>query len=68
MTATHGTNGNCSEGLQQFDTLTASDMQQLADGESVIVGRDVLPFLAFTPATHEVRSLSRAIAREMAAS
>lgn len=64
VTASRGSEGHRSEGLQQFDTLTAADMQQLADGESVIVGRDLLPFLAFTPATYERRAMKRAIKRE----
>ena len=56
--------GNRQESIQQYDVLTTSDMQQLADGESVIVGRDLLPFLATSRGVHEIRSLRRRIRRE----
>jgi len=39
-------------------------MQQLDDGESVFVARRLLPFLAFTPALHEMGSMRRAVKRE----
>ena len=39
-------------------------MQQLDDGESVVVARRLLPFLAFTPALHELRGMKRAVKRE----
>ena len=56
--------GNRQESIQQFDVLTTSDLQQLGDGESVIVGRDLLPFLATSRGVHEIRSLRRRIKRE----
>jgi hypothetical protein len=62
--ATRSATGARSETPQEFDTLTAADMQQLADGESVIVGRDLPPFLAVSKGVHEIRSLRRQIHRE----
>ena len=59
-----GIAGGRQESLQQFDVLTTADMQQLGDGESVVVARNLLPFLAFTPALHEIRSMKRAVKRE----
>jgi len=59
-----GIAGNRQESIHQHDVLTAADMQQLDDGESVFVARRLLPFLAFTPALHEMGSMRRAVKRE----
>jgi type IV secretory pathway TraG/TraD family ATPase VirD4 len=64
VVATRSSTGARSETPQEYQALTTADMQQLADGESVIIGRDLLPFLAFTPALHEIRSMKRAVKRE----
>ena len=61
--ATRGT-GTRSETPREYETLTAADMQRLADGESVVVGRDLPPFLAVSKGVHEIRSLRRQISRE----
>jgi hypothetical protein len=59
-----GIAGNRQESIHQHDVLTAADMQRLDDGESVVVARRLLPFLAFTPALHEIRTMKRAVKRE----
>ena len=61
-----GIAGTRQETIQQHDVLTKSDIQQLDDGESVIIGRNLLPFLAVSKGVHETRSLRRRIRREAA--
>jgi len=61
-----GIAGTRQESIQQHEVLTKSDIQQLDDGESVIIGRNLLPFLAISKGVHETRSLRRRITREAA--
>jgi len=61
-----GIAGTRQESIQQHEVLTKSDIQQLDDGESVIIGRNLLPFLAVSKGVHETRSLRRRINREAA--
>ena len=61
-----GIAGTRQESIQQHEVLTKSDIQQLDDGESVIIGRNLLPFLAVSKGVHETRSLRRRITREAA--
>ncbi|WP_353649223.1 hypothetical protein ABLG96_20875 [Nakamurella sp. A5-74] len=49
-----------------LDTFTVGDQQRLADGESVIIGRGLAPFVAYTRATYEQRGLRRRIGQELA--
>lgn len=57
--------GHGSEQLQMLDTFTIGDQQRLADGESVIIGRGLAPFVAYTRATYEQRGLRRRIGQEL---
>ena len=61
-----GIAGTRQESIQQHEVLTKSDIQQLDDGESVLIGRNLLPFLAVSKGVHETRSLRRRITRESA--
>ncbi len=56
--------GQFSEQVQMLDTFTVGDQQRLADGESVIVGRGMGAFVAYTPATYEQRGMHRRIRKE----
>lgn len=56
--------GQFSEQVQMLDTFTVGDQQLLDDGESVILGRGLAAFKAYTPGIWESRSLRREIARE----
>ena len=67
VTAQRGNEGHHSEGVQMLETFTVGDQQQLADGESVLVGRGVSPFLAYTPAVFERRGLRKQVGREVSA-
>lgn len=64
VVATRG-DGSFSEQTQMRDVFTIADQQKLGDGESVIVGRGVAPFVAYTPLTFEQRRLRRRIAAEV---
>jgi type IV secretory pathway TraG/TraD family ATPase VirD4 len=57
--------GRGSEQLQMLDTFTVGDQQRLADGESVIIGRGLAPFVAYTRATYGQRGLRRRIGQEL---
>lgn len=48
------------------DTLIIGDQQRLADGQSVIIGRGLRPFVAYTRATYEQLSLRHRIGQEPA--
>lgn len=64
VTASRGTGGHHSEQVQLQDTLTIGDQQRLADGESVILGRGIAPFLTYTRAVYETRRLRRQVDTE----
>lgn len=65
VTATRGSERHNSESPQMQETLPISDQQRLGDGECVVVGRGIAPFLAYVPGTFENRWLSRRIDREV---
>lgn len=63
--ATRGSEpGQFSEQVQMLDTFTVGDQQLLDDGESVIVGRGLAAFKAYTPGIWESRSVRRQIGHE----
>lgn len=53
-----------SEHIQTQDALTIADQQRLDDGESVILGRGLAPFVAYTPSLYETRRVRRRITSE----
>lgn len=65
VSAQRASEGHHSESIQMQETLPISDQQRLGDGECVIVGRGIAPFLAYVPGTFENRRLARRIDREV---
>ena len=54
-----------SEQVQQEDVLPESDQQQLEDGQSIVMGMSLLPFLAYTDRADHNRRAGKDIHRQM---
>lgn len=65
VTASRSTGGHHSEHTQADDTLPESDQQQLQNGQSVVIGLGLAPFLAYTPRADDQRAEGRRIRTEM---
>lgn len=61
VTASRGNGGQRSEHLELEDTLSISDQQELQDGDSVVLARGLLPFLAYTDRADHHRAERRRI-------
>ena len=54
-----------SEQVQQEDVLPESDQQQLQDGESIVLGMGISPFLGYTPRADRKRKVGKDIHQQM---
>ena len=64
--ASRGSGGHRSEHTQLEDTLPESDQGELEDGQSVVLGRGILPFLAATDRVDKPRKARARIRQEIA--
>ena len=67
VTATRGTGGHHTEHPQTDDTLPEADQQQLHNGQSIIIGPGLAPFLAHTHRADHHHAPRKQIHREMTA-
>ena len=65
VVASRGTGGHRSEHTQLEETLPESDQGELEDGQSVVLGRGILPFLASTGRVDKSQKVRAQIAQEM---
>ncbi len=65
VVASRGTGGHRSEHTQLEDTLPESDQGELEDGQSVVLGRGILPFLAATDRVDKPRQVRAQIRQEV---
>lgn len=65
VAASRSTGGHHTEHTQSEDTLPESDQQELQNGQSVVLGLGLAPFLAYTHRADHRRSEARRIRREM---
>jgi hypothetical protein len=63
VTATRG-DGRSSEQIQQQETFSIRDQQQLKDGEAVILAQGLVPFVAYSPSIYDSPRARRRIGRE----
>jgi len=54
-----------SEQVQQEEVLPESDQQQLQDGESIVLGMGISPFLGYTPRADRKRKIGKDIHHQM---
>ena len=66
VVASRGTGGHRNEHTQLEDTLPESDQGELEDGQSVVLGRGILPFLAATNRVDKPRKARTQIRQEIA--
>jgi type IV secretory pathway TraG/TraD family ATPase VirD4 len=52
------------EHVQQQETFTIGDQQELGDGQAVIMARGLSPFIAYTPSIWEQRAIRNLITAE----
>ena len=65
VVASRSTGGHRSEHTQLEDTLPESDQGELEDGQSVVLGRGILPFLAATDRVDKPRKVRAQITKEV---
>ena len=65
VSATRGTQ-EPGEHIQMQDALTIRDQQKLADGQAVVFGRGLVPFIAYVPSIHDHKVREWRITREAA--
>ena len=64
VTRSVGVDGGGSEHIQIEDVLPESDQQKLKNGQSIIIGLGISPFLAFTRRVDHKRRVRKTIGRE----